>query len=158
MNNLATFFRESRTARFFIPAGLILFVFGIAVFVINSKNQDYVEVESTVSKVELYEEAYTDADGNYIEAQYNLIVEYTVNDKEYEAEINGQSKYEVGDKLKIYYNPGDPSQITQSKSVILPLVIIALGIASLVAGVLSAVNAIKRHKKMKEQEKGWTHE
>ena len=158
MNNLATFFRESRTARFFIPAGLILFVFGIAVFVINSKNQDYVEVESTVSKVELYEEAYTDADGNYIEAQYNLIVEYTVNDKEYEAEINGQSKYEVGDKLIIYYNPGDPSQITQSKSVILPLVIIALGIASLVAGVLSAVNAIKRHKKMKEQEKGWTHE
>ena len=158
MNGLATFFRESRTARFFIPLGIILIVFGAIVFVINSQNQNYIETESIISKVELYQEAYTDEDGNHIEALYDISVKYTVDGKEYESELGAQSKREIGDKVKIYYNPSDPSQITQTKSMILPIVIIVLGIASLVGGIVSAVNAVKKHKRMKEQEKGWANE
>ena len=158
MNSLATFFRESRTARFFIPVGIILIAFGILVFIINSNNQNYIEVESTVTKVELYQESYIDANGDRVEALYDLTVKYTVNDVEYESILNALLKHEVGDKIKIYYNPENPNEITQTKSLILPLIIILVGIASLVGGIISAVNAVKRHKKMKEQEKGWTNE
>lgn len=155
MNKLATFFRESNIARFFIPAGLILIIFGIIVFMININNKNYIETEAIVSKVELIEEAYTDSDGNRVEATYNITVKYTVQEKEYEEVLGGLPAYKVGDKMKIYYNPSDPSQITQTKSLILPLVIIALGIVSFVGGIVSGMNAIKRYKKMKEQEKGW---
>ncbi len=155
MNGVATFFRESRVARFFIPAGLILIAFGIAVFIINTKNSDYIKAESIVSKVQLAQEAYLDTDGNLVEATYDITVKYTVDGKEYEAELSGLSKREVGDKMTIYYNPSDSSQITQTKSLILPIAIILSGIASLIGGIISAINAMKRHKKMKDQERSW---
>ena len=149
MNKAATFFRESMVARFFIPAGLIFMVVGIIILIINIKNSNYIETEAVVSKTELAQEAYTDEDGNYVDATYKVYVKYTVDGKEYETELG------EGKKLTIYYNPSDPNQITQSKSLILPLIMIIAGIASLVAGIISGVNAIKRYNKMKEQEKGW---
>ena len=155
MNGLMTFFRESRTARFFIPLGIILIVFGIFVFIVNNNNKDYIQVESTVSNVKISQEEYIDADGNHVDASYDITVKYTVDGKEYEGELNGLGKYNIGDKMKIYYNPNDPSQITQSKSLILPIVIIIGGLGAFVGGIITAINAIKKHNKMKEQEKGW---
>ena len=155
MNKVVTFFRESSVARFFIPAGLILIIFGVIVFIINTKNSNYVQIEATVSNVQIEEEAYIDNDGNHVEATYSISVKYTVDGKEYEAELGGLSKYNVGDKMKIYYNPSDPSQITQTKSLILPIVIIVAGVAALVGGIISGINAIKRYKKMKKEEEGW---
>lgn len=155
MNKFAFFMRESGLARFLIPAGILFIIFGIAVFVINNNNKDYIETESVVSNVTLEEDAYTDTDGNTVEATYSVEVKYTVDGQEYEAELPGMSKLNIGEKVKIYYNPTDPSQITQTKSMILPIVIIAVGVAALVGGIVSGMNAIKRYKKMKEQEKGW---
>ena len=155
MNKIFNFMRESSTARFFIPVGIMLIIFGVVMFVINKGNQDYLEVEATVTNATIFEEAYSDADGNIVEATYSVDLKYTVKERDYNARLEGVSKYNVGDKMKIYYNPKDPSQITQSKSLILPLVIIAAGIASLVGGIISAVNAIKKHKQMKEQERSW---
>ena len=60
MNKLFTFMRESSTARFFIPLGLILIVFGIFMFIINTKNQNYIETSATVENVEVAQEEYTD--------------------------------------------------------------------------------------------------
>ena len=40
MNKFATIMRESSTARFFIPAGILLIIFGIAVFVINRQTRE----------------------------------------------------------------------------------------------------------------------
>lgn len=158
MNKIATFFRESRTARFFIPAGMILIVFGVFMFIINTKNSDYIKTESVVSKVELAQEAYVDADGNHVEATYDISVKYTVDGKEYEAELNGLSERKTGDRITIYYNPSDPSQITQTKSLLLPIAIILGGIVAFVSGIISGIKSIKRYKKMKEQEKGWANE
>ncbi len=155
MNNMFTFMRESSVARFFIPAGLLLIIVGVVIFFINVNNQNYVNVESTVSNVQLAEEAYTDADGNHVDATYNVSIKYTVDGKEYSSVLENVSKYKVGDKIKIYYNPKDPSQITQTKSLIIPIVIVVAGIASLIGGIISAVNAVKKHKKMKEQERSW---
>ena len=155
MNKIFVFMRESSTARFFIPLGLILIIFGVIMFVINHNNQNYIEIEAVVSNVEVSQEEYIDADGNRVEETYKVNVKYTVDGKEYEEKLENVSKYNVGDKMTIYYNPKDPSQITQTKSLILPIVIIAAGIAALIGGIISAFNAIKRHNKMKEQERSW---
>lgn len=158
MNKLFTFMRESSIARFFIPAGLILIIFGIFMFVINMKNQNYIKTNSTVIDVKQTQEAYLDADGNQIEAEYSATVKYTVDGKEYTDTLENVGKHDIGDTMVIYYNPTDPSQITQTKSIILPIVIIAAGIASFTGGIISAVNAVKRYKKMKEQERSWANE
>ena len=155
MNKIATFFRESYIARFLIPVGLILIIFGVVFFIANTKNQDYIEVESTVSNVELYQDEYIDTDGNRVEATYDVSVKYNVDGKEYEAVLSGLSKHKIGDKIKIYYNPSNPSQITQTKSLIFPLLMIAGGVAAFASGIVSGLNAIKKYRKMKEQEKGW---
>lgn len=158
MNKFLTFMRESSTARFFIPAGLVLIIIGVAIFIINSKNQDFLPVESTVSNVVLAEEAYTDTDGNHVEATYNISLKYSVDGKEYDGSLENVSKYSVGDKIKIYYDPKDPSQITQTKSLIFPIILFALGIISFGYGTISAINAVKRHKKMKDDERKWKDE
>ena len=158
MNKMFTFMRESQTARFFIPAGLILIIFGIVVFVISLNNQNYVKIEATVTNVEETQETNVDDDGTNTTTVYNATVNYTVGGKEYTQTLDNVSKCKIGDKMDIYYNPKDPNQITQSKSLILPIVIIVVGIASLTGGIISAVNAVKRHKKMKEQERSWANE
>lgn len=155
MNRVFTFMRESTVARFFIPLGLILVIFGIIVFSINTKNQNYIKTEAIVLDVEVAQEAYVDTDGNQVEATYNATIKYTVSDKEYETTLDNVSKYKVGDNMTIYYNPKDPSQITQTKSLILPIVIILCGIASLTGGIISLFNVIKKNKRMTEQERSW---
>ncbi len=156
MNKLFTFFRESQVARFLIPLGLILTIFGVVVFSINMKNQNYVKTESTISKVELVEEEHIDANGDTVQATYKIFVKYTVDGKEYEEELGELSgKYKEGEKMTIYYDPKNPSEITQTTSLVLPIVMIAGGIAAFIGGIISGVNAIKKHKKMKEQEKEW---
>ena len=87
MNSIATFFRESNTARFFIPLGIILIVFSILLFSVGKHNKNYIKIESTVSKVELLNEARYDADGNKEEATYNIFVKYKVDIKEYKTEL-----------------------------------------------------------------------
>ena len=155
MNKLFTLMRESSTARFFIPVGIVLIVFGIIMFVINNKNQDYIKTNAVVTSSQLIQEAYTDVDGNQVEATYNATIRYTIDGKEYTDTLDNVSKYDVGDEITIYYNPKDPSQITQTKSLIIPIIIIAIGIVSFVGGIISAINAFKRYKKMQEQERSW---
>lgn len=155
MNKVFTFMRESSIARFFIPFGLILIIFGAIMFVINNQNQDYIKMESIVSNVELIQDEYTDNDGNQVEATYDVTIKYTVDGKEYESTLENVSKYNVGDKIVIYYNPKNPSQITQTKSLVLPIIIIFGGIAALTGGIVSTVIAVEKHKKMKAQERSW---
>lgn len=155
MNKVATFMRESSTARFFIPVGIMLIIFGIVFFSVNNKNKNYIKTTATVSNVEVLEEEYIDDNGETVEATYKVDLTYIVSDKEYSATLENVSKYKVGEKITIYYNPKDPSQITQTISMVLPIVIIALGVVSLIAGIISGVNTFKKYKKMKEQERNW---
>ena len=155
MNKIITIIRESRLARFLFPAGVMLTVFGVIIFVVNSKNQDYIKTEATVTRVELEQEAYTDANGNRNEATYLIGLKYSVNGRNYESELGGLSKMEEGEKMTIYYNPADPSQITQTTSLILPIALIAAGLAALAGSGISLANAVKKMKRMKEQEEEW---
>ena len=158
MNKIASFMRESSAARFLLPVGIILIIFGVVMLIINTKNQNYIKIEATVTDVREEQETNTDADGTTTTTIYNVTVNYTVDGKEYTGDLDNVSKQKVGDKIDIYYNPKDPNQITQTKSLILPIAIIVAGIASLTGGIISAVNAVKRHKKMKDQERSWANE
>ena len=151
--------RESSAARFLLPVGIMLIIFGAVMLFINIKNQDYIKIEATVTDVREEQETSTDADGSTSTTTiYNVTVNYTVDGKEYTGDLDNVSKQKVGDKMDIYYNPKDPNQITQTTSLILPIVILVAGIASLIGGIISAVNAVKRQKKMKEQERNWANE
>ncbi|MBR2828169.1 MAG: DUF3592 domain-containing protein [Bacilli bacterium] len=158
MNKYATFLRESGTARFFIPVGIFLIIFGIAMFIINKNNQDYIKTSAIVSKIELVEETHIDENGNSVDALYKVYVKYTVEGNQYEEELGELAGYKKGDKITIYYDPDNPKKITQTKSLILPIAFIIGGCASLVCGIISAIHSIKRLKKMKEQEKRWNNE
>ena len=157
MNKILTIIRESALARFLIPAGVILIVFGVVFFGASKRNQHYEKTEAQVTSVVLEEAASTDATGNRTEATYLLGLRYTVDGKEYEADLSGMSKHEAGDRITIYYDPADPNQITQTKSLIIPLIIIAGGIGACVGGIVSGVNAVRRYNNMKAQEREWTH-
>ena len=155
MNSVATFFRESSAGRFFIPLGIICIVMSIFMFVMGNEHKDYIKTQAVVSKMELVEEATTDAEGNDVEATYKVYVKYTVDGKDYEEELGELSGYEKGDKLDIVYNPKDPTQISQPSSVIFTICLLVGGIAAIIGGVLSSIAAIKKHKAMKAQEEGW---
>ena len=155
MNNLATFFRESRVARFFIPFGIILIVFSIFLFIAGDHNKNYLATEAVVSKTELVKEGTYDSEGNYEEATYNIYVKYTVDGKEYETELGEMFERKVGDKINIVYNPANPEEISQPASLILNIVLLLGGIGALVGGIVSVINALKRNKKMRMQEEGW---
>ena len=158
MNKIALFMRESQTARFFIPAGLMLIIFSVIFFNISVQNKNYIKTESTVKSVVLDQEAYTDANGDHVDASYTVTLTYSVDGREYEADLSGLSEHKEGEKMTIYYNPEDPGLITQTKSLIIPLIMGIAGIASSVFGIISGIGAVKKYQKMKNQEKEWTNE
>ena len=151
----AAIFRESGPARFLIPAGIILIIFGIIFFRSSVQARDYLRTEATVVTAEREEETVTDSSGTRTEVTWNVTLSYTADGREYEAELSGVGECKAGDKMTIWYDPADPGRITQSKSVIVPLVLIAAGIAAFAGGAVSGVRAVKKMKKMKEQEREW---
>ncbi len=144
MNKLFTFFRESQTARFLIPVGLMLTIFGVIVFIINLNNQNYIKIEAIVTDVEMEEEVRADSDGNYIEEVYNVTLSYEVDGKEYSGELFNVGKHKKGDKIEAYYDPENPENITGSKSLVLPSILIVSGVISLVIGIVGGVKSIKK--------------
>ena len=158
MNKIIMFFRESIIARFFIPLGIILIVFGVIIFGINKENQNYIKTNAIVSRMDLVRESYIDENHNEVEATYNVYVKYSVDGKEYEEELGELSGYKENQEITIYYNPDDPVKITQTKSLVLPIVMILFGFVSFVGGIISGLNAIKRIKKMNDQEREWNNE
>lgn len=155
MNRILTFIRESATARFLIPAGIILIVAGIVFFGASKQNRNYLETEATVMSAEPEKAASADAGGTHEDETYLLRIRYTVDGKEYEEELPGMSKHAAGDRITVFYDPDDPGRITQTKSLLIPLIVIAAGIGACAAGIVSGVSAVKRHTRMKQQEKEW---
>ena len=155
MNNISTIFRETSFGRFFIPLGLILIVFSVFLFITADHNKNYINIDAVISKTELVQDAYTDVDGNHVEATYRVFVKYTVDGKEYDEELGELPNVKIGDAIKIAYNPENPKEISQPIGMILPIVMLVAGIAVLIGGIVSIIRAMKKHQAMKEQEKGW---
>ena len=156
MNKWITILRETTLGRFLVPLGIILIVFSTFMFKAVDHARDFIRTDAVVTKAELYEEAYTDADNTRHEATYTIFVKYTVDGKEYEGEYGIFPEMKEGEKVKIAYNPADPTEIVQPTGSIWPIGMLAGGIVALAVGALSIVKALKKYKALEEQEKGWS--
>ena len=157
-NKIAKFSRMAYWPMALIPIGIILII--VSAFAFNSVNitKNYEKTTAIVSKMELYEEEYRDDDGETHDATYTVFVKYTVDGTEYETEYGVFSGYKVGEKVKICYDKNDPTKIAQPNGIILPISLLAGGIAVLIGGIVTAIVAVKKNKKLKEQEKEWANE
>ena len=156
LNGFAKFSRESYWARFLIPVGIILIIISVFLFINNDITKNYVRTEAVVSRVEEEEGAhYDEYSGEYVDATYKIFVKYTVDSHEYEAEYGIFPRMNVGDKVTICYDASDPTKISQPPSMILAIIMLSLGVLSVGGGIASIVMAVKKQRKLKEQEKEW---
>lgn len=155
LNSIAKLFRDYSFAGFALPAAVILIIFGCISIGPVAQRLNYPQTEAAVTKAELYEEAYYDGDTHH-DATYTIFVKYTVDGQEYEEEYGVFPKMNVGDKVKINYNPSDYHDIGQPNSMLLPYGIIAAGIAALIAGAVSVIRTRKKNKALKKQEEEWS--
>ena len=150
----AAVIRSTNPGKFLIPAGVILIVFSIFIFYIVSNSNGYIETDAVVTKTELYENpaltelagdeeenAETIADifdvfGNERDKTKTVYVKYTVDGIEYEGVYGVFVGYKEGDQIKVCYDPEDPRTLVQPGNLLHPTVILCVGIAAIVAGIL----------------------
>ena len=140
-NKFARFMRNTGPARFFVPLGVILIVVGI--FLMSLNMGSYLE---TVGKVtDVYETR--NQENSKV---YDVSFTFTVDGKEYEGVFSELTEeYKVGDEIKVFYNPEDPTQTTNSKlgGIVAPIMI-GLGAVALVFGVFKTVKAFQKSKEL----------
>ena len=140
-NKFSRFMRNSGPARFFIPVGLILVIFGVFMFSLHTENYD-----ETVGKVTSVVET---VNANN-EKEQEVSFTYKVDGKEYESVFNGFfSDVKEGDDIKVYYNPRHPESTSNTKmgGIIAPAMI-GVGVAALIAGVFMTVKNFKKSKEL----------
>ncbi len=138
-NKFARFMRNSGPARFFVPAGIILIVFGILTLGFNTDN-----FEKTVGTItSVTEVPRTDTDEA---VQYDVGFRYTVDGREYDGTFpNLGGKFAVGGDIDVFYDPDNPETTTNGKmSKLFSPILIVLGIAALGFGVFGTVKAFKK--------------
>ncbi len=139
-NKFARFMRNTGPARVFIPAGIILIVFGI--IMMGFKTDNYLE---TIGKVTSVAES-VNADN---QKEYDLSFTYTADGKQYTGTFGSMpNKSEVGDEIKVFYNPENPEQITNSRMGFLPLILIGAGALALVFGVYKTAQAFRKSREL----------
>ena len=153
-NRFVKFYRDYALTMFMLPAALILIVFGCISIGPVAQRLNYPQTEATVTKAELYEEAYYDGETHH-DATYTIFVKYTLDGQEYEEEYGVFPKMNEGDKVTINYNPDDYHDIGQPHSMLLPYGIIAAGVAALAVGAVSVIRAKNKNKALKQQEEEW---
>lgn len=139
-NKFARFMRNTGPARFFVPVGMILIVFGI--IMMGFKTDEYLETVGKVTSV--VEEVNTDD-----QKEYDVSFTYTVDGKQYTGTFENLSeKSEEGDEIKVFYNPKNPEQISNSKIGILPLILIGAGAVALVFGIYKTMKAFQKSREL----------
>ena len=142
MQKATSILKSTNIGKFLIPAGIILIIFSIFIFYIVSSSQGYLETDAVVSRTELYEKTGESADdifdvfGNSRDKTNTVYVKYTVDGIEYEEIYGVFTGYKEGDKIKICYDPNDPKILVQPGNMLHPAVILAVGIAAIIAGII----------------------
>lgn len=141
-NRFAGFMRNTGPARFFIPFGIILIVFGT--ILMSFKTDSYLETVGRVTSVS----EYTDTDDNTV---YDVDFTYTVEGKQYTGTFDGLTEvFNEGDEIRVYFDPENPENITNSKAGFLPLIMIAAGIMALVYGIFRTMKAFRKSRELDE--------
>ena len=147
-NKFARLMRNTGPARFLIPAGIILIIFGI--ILLGFKTGNYTETVGKVTDVQ----SRVDTTGEETQTVYDVSFDYTVDGKQYSSRFDGLGKaYNIGDDIKVFYDPEDPQKTTNAKTGIIGPIAIGLGAIAIVGGVLTAVKAFRKDKELDEQVK-----
>ncbi|MBO4847815.1 MAG: DUF3592 domain-containing protein [Clostridia bacterium] len=144
-NKIARILRNSGPARVLVPMGIILIIFGIILLGFNTDK--YVE---TVGRITSVTEGDYDQDNN--QQQYDVNFSYTVDGKEYDSTFpNLTGKFNVGDEIKVFYDPDEPTKVTNSKAggFIGPIAI-ALGALAAGFGIYKTVKAFRKSRELDE--------
>ena len=135
MNAIIRILRSTGPARFILLFGILLLLFGV--LMLSFHTDSYLETVGTVTSVV---EAPRLPDE---EQQYDVSIVYTVEGKQYENVFsNLGSGYKAGDSIKVYYDPADPSAISNAKLGILPIVVIVVGGLMALYGTFRFVRAL----------------
>lgn len=156
MNRFVKFMRDYALARFLLPVGVIAIIFGCFAIGPVARRLNYPTTQATVTRVELYEEAYDVGDTHH-DATYTITVKYAVDGVEYEEEYGVFPKMKEGETLTINYNPNDPRDIGQPNSMLLPYGIIAAGVLALAVAIYDIIRINKKNRALKKQEEEWKH-
>ena len=140
-NKFARFMRNSGPARFFIPLGIILIVFGVIMFGFDTDK--FLETTGKITDV-------VDVSTDKNQKEYDVSIAYTVDGKEYQSVFGNLSgEFNVGDDIKVFYNPEDPEQITNTKTgKWLGPAMIAVGALAIVFGILKTVKAVQKSREL----------
>ena len=140
-NKITRFLRNTGPARFFLPLGILLIAVGIFLMTLNTDS--YLE---TVGKVtEVYE--HRNLENSIV---YDITFTYTVEGREYTGRFDEMTEeFQIGEEIKVFYSPEDPSQITNSKlgGIIAPIMV-GLGVVALGFGVFKTVKAFQKSKEL----------
>ncbi len=143
-NKFARLMRNTGPARFFVPAGVILIVFGIILMTMSSGN--YVETTAKVTSVT--EVVRIDTED---QQEYKIEFQYDVNGKTYDGSFQLEKKYQVGDEMTIYYDSANPEKVTNTKNGnLIGIIMIGVGAAAIVGGIFFTVKAFRKSKALDE--------
>ena len=138
-NKIARLMRNTGPARFFIPVGIFLIIFGVLMFGFNTK--DFVQ---TTGKITAVEEVTEDKNNK----EYDVSFTYIANGEELQGTFSNLSgTFNVGDEIAVYYDPADPNRISNGRvaGFEAPL-IIAAGIAAIGYGLFRTLKAFRKSK------------
>ena len=140
-NKFARLLRNTGPARFFVPLGIILIVVGI--FMLSFKTENFVKTMGTVTAVQ----EDLDTDQNKV---YDVSFTYTVGGTEYSNTFEDLSDpCKVGDAIKVFYNPENPEQISNTRIAgFVPLILMGVGVLACVFGLFKTVKAFRKSKEL----------
>jgi hypothetical protein len=139
-NKFARFMRNTGPARFFLPLGIILIAVGIFLMTLNLGS--YLE---TVGKVTDVNETRNEENSKVYDVTYT----YTVDGEKHQVTEEFTEEYKVGDEIKVFYNPKDPTQTTNSMAgrYIAPIMV-GVGALALAFGVFQTIKAFKKSREL----------
>jgi len=140
-NKIGRLARNTGPARFFIPVGIVLIIFGAILF--GFKTDKYVKTTGTITSVT---EGFYDDEQN--QQQYDVDFSFDVDGVQHVGTFAGMTgSYKAGDSITVYYDPADPSKTASAKmGSFLPPIMIGVGVLAIAVGVYLTVKSIKKSK------------
>ena len=138
--------RGIRLNYFALVLGLIAFASGV--YMTFFQGRGYIKTEAEIISIKESEVSTAD------DVQYDVMVRYTVDGREYSEALNSYSpSYKVGKTVKIKYNPEDPTEIT-SDTPALSIYVMVIGLVLVIVPILLQLRGKKRQKELAETRGG----
>lgn len=127
----------------FFAVGAVLFIIGCFVFFSGMNFKDNAEItEAVITDIDVYRKTKG-------ELGHRLLIEYTVDDVEYEQILDEyNSEMYIGKKITVYYDPKNPSDV-RTGSLLLPIIFTSIGGGFIIIGSVFLIINIKSSRRRK---------